>query len=143
MSEPDYYAKNGLSPLKAFEQGLLSKEEYVGFCKGNVIKYTIRAGEKTDDPLIDIIKAMDYLHYLHKALKTESVNKEDDEGVYTVSDMEDKLTEISEDISNFKKGEGVVSGGTSLRPRPFPRPDNPRSRNMLSRIREKTIGAWY
>ena len=42
MSEPDYYSKNGLSPLKAFEKGLLSEEEYIGFLKGNVIKYTIQ-----------------------------------------------------------------------------------------------------
>ena len=33
MSEPDYYNKNGLSPLKAFEEGLLSEEEYIGFLK--------------------------------------------------------------------------------------------------------------
>ena len=70
MVQPDYYAKNGLSPLKAFEKGLLSKEEYIGFCKGNVIKYTIRAGSK-DDALLDIVKAMDYLHHLHNALKED------------------------------------------------------------------------
>ena len=70
MVEPDYYACNGLSPIKAFEQGLMSKDEFVGFCKGNVIKYTIRAGKK-DDPLLDIVKAMDYLTYLHKALKAD------------------------------------------------------------------------
>ena len=68
MNEPDYYAGNGLSPLKAFEQGLISKEEYIGFCKGNVIKYTVRAGKK-DDALMDIVKAMDYLMHLHKILK--------------------------------------------------------------------------
>ena len=44
MTEPKYYAGNGLSPLEAFKQGLISKEELVGFCKGNVIKYTVRAG---------------------------------------------------------------------------------------------------
>lgn len=75
MSEPDYYNKNGLSPLKAFEEGLLSEEEYIGFLKGNIIKYTIRAGEKTEDSSLDIIKAIDYLHYLHQALKKRSENK--------------------------------------------------------------------
>lgn len=81
MVEPDYYIKNGLSPLQAFEQGLMSKEEFVGFCKGNVIKYTVRAGSKDDDPLMDIIKAMDYLRWLHKALKgypiEDSINEEE------------------------------------------------------------------
>lgn len=76
MTEPDYYASNGLSPLGAFEQGLISKEEYVGFCKGNVIKYVVRAGKK-DDALLDIVKAMDYLMALHKVLK-EDEDSEDD-----------------------------------------------------------------
>ncbi|MBQ2653371.1 MAG: DUF3310 domain-containing protein [Methanobrevibacter sp.] len=70
MVEPEYYSQYGLSPLKAFEQGLISKEQFIGFCKGNVIKYTCRAGSK-DDPLLDIVKAMDYLTYLHKALKED------------------------------------------------------------------------
>lgn len=70
MVEPEYYSKNGLSPLKAMEQGLISKEEYIGFLKGNVIKYTCRAGSK-DDPLLDIVKAIDYLTHLHKALKSD------------------------------------------------------------------------
>lgn len=65
MSEPKYYAKDGLSPLSAFEKGLISKEEYVGFCKGNIIKYTIRAGKK-DDAVSDINKAIDYLEHLKK-----------------------------------------------------------------------------
>lgn len=65
MSEPKYYAKDGLSPLSAFEKGLISKEEYIGFCKGNIIKYTIRAGKK-DDAISDINKAIDYLEHLKK-----------------------------------------------------------------------------
>ena len=76
MVEPDYYAEDGLSPLKAFEQGLMSKEQYIGFLKGNVIKYTVRAGKK-DDPLMDIFKAIDYLHYLHKALTEDKVNPDE------------------------------------------------------------------
>ena len=63
--EPDYYAQNGLSPMSAFEQGLMSEEEYIGFCKGNVIKYTVRCGKK-DDPVKDINKAIDYLKALKK-----------------------------------------------------------------------------
>lgn len=102
MNEPDYYAKNGLSPLQAFEQGLLSKEQYVGFCKGNVIKYTIRAGEKHDDPLLDIVKAMDYLHHLHKALKKE----EDD----TDNVLDIKLKEVQESIDEFKKSFPETTG---------------------------------
>lgn len=122
MVEPDYYIKNGLSPLQAFEQGLLSKEQYVGFCKGNVIKYTIRAGEKHNDPLMDIVKAMDYLHHLHKALKTEPETNNDDD-VYVVGDLDEKLDEVKENIEDFKRDYNI---NTHLRPkkvRDFPTVD--------------------
>ena len=101
MIEPKYYAENGLSPLKAYEQGLLSKEEYVGFLKGNIIKYTIRAGKKEDDPLLDIVKAMDYLHYLHQALKDEEVEPFKLE-FKTPKDLSE-LDKLKKDIHDFKK----------------------------------------
>ena len=66
--EPNYYNCNGLSPLEAFKQGLLSKDELIGFCKGNVIKYIVRAGKK-DDALKDIDKAIDYSEHLVEILK--------------------------------------------------------------------------
>ena len=65
MKEPNYYAQNGLSPLGAMQKGLLSHEEYIGFLKGNVIKYTVRAGHKEND-VLDINKAIDYLNHLKK-----------------------------------------------------------------------------
>jgi len=65
MSEPVYYAGNGLSPLQAFKEGLMSEEEYLGFLKGNIIKYVVRAGKK-DDPVKDIDKAIDYCHHLKR-----------------------------------------------------------------------------
>ena len=65
MSEPDYYAGNGLSPLSAFKQGLLSEEEYIGFLKGNIIKYVVRAGKK-DDATKDMNKCIDYCHHLQR-----------------------------------------------------------------------------
>ena len=74
-NEPDYYSGNGLSPLSAFEQGLISREEYIGFCKGNVIKYVVRAGKK-NDALADIVKAMDYLQYIYKVFDKD-INSED------------------------------------------------------------------
>ena len=65
--QPEYYKSNGLSPMDAFEKGLLSKEEFIGFIKGNVIKYSVRAGKK-DDPIRDIDKAIDYLEWLKKVI---------------------------------------------------------------------------
>lgn len=63
MNEPIYYNIYGLSPLQAFKQGLLSEEQYIGFLKGNVIKYTIRC-ENKGNPIEDIDKAIDYLQHL-------------------------------------------------------------------------------
>ena len=66
--EPSYYNSNGLSPLEAFKQGLLSEDELIGFCKGNVIKYIVRAGKK-DDALKDIDKAINYSEHLKEILR--------------------------------------------------------------------------
>lgn len=60
IDEPKYYSKDGLSPVKSFELGLISDDEYIGFCKGNVIKYVVRAGSK-EDAIKDIDKAINYL----------------------------------------------------------------------------------
>lgn len=70
LDEPDYYASNGLSPLEAFKKGLLSRDELIGFIKGNVIKYTIRAGHK-DNASTDIVKAIDYLGHLKELYEKE------------------------------------------------------------------------
>lgn len=67
MNEPSYYAQNGLSPLNAMKKGLISYDEYIGFLKGNVIKYTIRAENKNG--IEDIDKAIDYLKHLRKELE--------------------------------------------------------------------------
>jgi len=64
MNEPTYYNLNGLSPLEAFKEGLMSEEELIGFCKGNVVKYTIRAGHKNDEAVKDCEKAINYLQTL-------------------------------------------------------------------------------
>lgn len=65
--EPVYYNFNGLSPNQAFEQGLISNEEFIGFIKGNVIKYVVRCGKK-GDPIDDINKAISYLQLLKKIM---------------------------------------------------------------------------
>ena len=65
MQQPQYYNGNGLSPIDSMKQGLVSHEEYIGFLKGNVIKYTVRCGKK-DDAISDINKAIHYLEILKK-----------------------------------------------------------------------------
>lgn len=58
-----HYKINGLDPIGAFKQGLISKEEYVGFIKGNIIKYITRF-EYKGQALDDLHKTQDYLNIL-------------------------------------------------------------------------------
>lgn len=64
--EPSYYNSNGLSPLQAFRKGLLSEEEYRGFLKGNIIKYTIRCDKKNGAE--DMDKCINYCKHLRDIL---------------------------------------------------------------------------
>ena len=68
MTEPDYYCKDGLSPLTAFQRGLISRDEYIGFIKGNIIKYVVRC-DKKGQAGSDLKKARDYLELLYMELK--------------------------------------------------------------------------
>ena len=72
MGEPDYYVSNGLSPIGAFKQGLISKDEYRGFLIGNIIKYTIRAGKK-DNAIEDLKKAKNYIDFYLELMNIERI----------------------------------------------------------------------
>lgn len=56
---PDYYKVAGMEAIFVIRASL-TDEEFVGFVKGNVLKYRLRAGKKTDDPTEDIRKAETY-----------------------------------------------------------------------------------
>lgn len=71
MTEPEYYTKGDMSPLQAFKKGLLTREEYVGFLKGNIIKYVIRCERKGDFEK-DLHKAETYMIELYYLLGSES-----------------------------------------------------------------------
>lgn len=60
--EPEYYNNNGLSPIGAFQRGLISEDELIGFYKGNIIKYVVRAGKK-GSALEDLLKAKSYINF--------------------------------------------------------------------------------
>lgn len=61
--QPSYYSMNGLSPIDAMKQGLISDVEYRGFLIGNVLKYITRFQYK-ENPLEDLKKCKDYLEEL-------------------------------------------------------------------------------
>lgn len=70
VNEPDYYGGNGLSPLVAFREGLLSEDEYKGFLKGNIIKYAVRC-DKKNNGYEDMLKCIDYCNYLKELFYKE------------------------------------------------------------------------
>lgn len=39
----------------------ICKDYDLNFNRGNIVKYVVRAGKKTDDPLQDLLKAKDYI----------------------------------------------------------------------------------
>lgn len=63
-----------IQPLE-FMQASMTKEEFIGFLKGNVIKYVSRAGKKKGvDIRDDIAKAKRYLSWLEKAVNGDIIN---------------------------------------------------------------------
>lgn len=65
VHSPKHYKLRGLD-IEAIDviRGALTEDEFRGFCKGNVLKYTIREGHKNGDE--DLKKAKKYLDFLEK-----------------------------------------------------------------------------
>ena len=62
-----HYGVNGLEPIEAMKMGLFTYLEYIGFLKGNIIKYICRCDYKNG--IEDLYKARDYIDYLIDAYK--------------------------------------------------------------------------
>lgn len=65
VNSPHHYKLRGLD-IEAIDviRGALTEDEFRGFCKGNVLKYTIREGHKNGDE--DLKKAKKYLEFLEE-----------------------------------------------------------------------------
>lgn len=65
VNAPDHYKLRGLD-IEAIDviRGALTEDEFRGFCKGNVLKYTIREVHKNGDE--DLKKAKKYLEFLEE-----------------------------------------------------------------------------
>jgi hypothetical protein len=73
-----HYKVNGLDPIGAFKQGLISKEEYKGFLKGNIIKYVVRCDYK-GNPADDLTKATNYLTLLREQIAIETIEEDNND----------------------------------------------------------------
>lgn len=65
--EATHYQKAAMQPIEVM-QAILSKEEFIGFLRGNIIKYRMRADYK-DNKNEDINKANQYSHWLYLIAK--------------------------------------------------------------------------
>lgn len=64
MIKPSYYrSDNGKDLFDLFEDGMITKDQVIGFYKANIIKYIVRFEEKNGEE--DLAKAETYLDRLH------------------------------------------------------------------------------
>lgn len=64
-----HYKSMPIQPWDVMEV-VLTREEFIGFLKGNYIKYAMRAGNK-GDPLEDANKALHYKQKLEEVLNND------------------------------------------------------------------------
>ena len=70
VNSPEHYNKHGIECIQAI-RATLTDEEFRGYCKGNVLKYTWRENYKNKNE--DLRKAQWYLNKLLK--ETEGSNE--------------------------------------------------------------------
>lgn len=76
LTKQEHYTNNGIEPIEIMRKNF-SHDEFVGFCKGNVLKYLLRYKDKNG--LEDLEKARIYLNWLIDELAAEDLNKTFDE----------------------------------------------------------------
>lgn len=65
MIKPSYYrSDNGKDLFDLFEDGMITKDQVIGFYKANIIKYVVRFEEKNGEE--DLDKAITYLDRLRR-----------------------------------------------------------------------------
>lgn len=72
----DKHYNSDIQPIE-FMQANLANKEFIGFLKGNIIKYLARMGYK-DAPIKEADKVVRYSQWLAKALKNEKINPRED-----------------------------------------------------------------
>lgn len=70
VAELPHYMQQRIQPIR-FMQASMSSDEFKGFLKGNIIKYTMREGRKNG--LEDIKKAQVYVNWLVEFCETGNI----------------------------------------------------------------------
>lgn len=71
----DSHYSGAVQPIE-FMQAQMQPSEFIGFLKGNIIKYIARMGKK-DDPAKEVAKIKRYAEWLEKALMGEKIDPRD------------------------------------------------------------------
>lgn len=91
MLKPSYYrSDNGKDLFDLFEDGMITKDQVIGFYKANIIKYVVRFEEKNGEE--DLDKAITYLdrlrHVVHDSKKEDNPEpKKDCPSIIETSDL--------------------------------------------------------
>lgn len=114
LTKQEHYTNNGIEPIDIMRKNF-SHDEFVGFCKGNVLKYLLRYKDKNG--LEDLEKARIYLNWLIDELVVEDLNKTFDERFEEIEREEQEKCSCGchcEDCENYEgcgadydKGYGV------------------------------------
>lgn len=71
VNSPSHYTSGGIETIDVL-QSKMTAEEFKGFCKGNSLKYILRAGKKeADKDIQDIEKSIWYLNKLVSIMKAK------------------------------------------------------------------------
>lgn len=71
LTKQEHYTNNGIEPIEIMRKNF-SYDEFMGFCKGNVLKYLLRYEDKNG--LEDLEKARIYLNWMIDEYKREDLN---------------------------------------------------------------------
>ena len=120
LTKQEHYTNNGIEPIEITRKNF-SHDEFVGFCKGNVLKYLLRYKDKNG--LEDLEKAKIYLNWLIDELVVEDLNKTFDERFEEIEREEQEKCSCGshcEDCENYEgcgadcKGHKGVEGDKGL-----------------------------
>ena len=62
VAAPEHYRQGQIECIDAIRESM-SGADFAGYCKGNVIKYTWRAHNHKESPVVHLNKAQDYLRW--------------------------------------------------------------------------------
>lgn len=99
LTKQEHYTNNGIEPIDIMRKNF-SYDEFMGFCKGNVLKYLLRYKDKNG--LEDLEKARIYLNWLIDELVVEDLSE-----TFICFDNDFKEADLSnencEEPSDFEK----------------------------------------